>query len=124
MLAPSTTLHAQLVRSDTAVAAGITARGTSPVLLLCRKLLAVGHDPATPMQVWRGNTLCLSIRSIDAAAGLRVNTHGTAFIRDAARPTGPPIDFADHLTATLTKPTATPEIAPARPPTIRHGVSS
>ena len=51
---------------------GITVTGRTPVLALCRALLADGHDPATPMQVYRDDVLTLRIRSIGAAAALTV----------------------------------------------------
>jgi hypothetical protein len=89
MLAPSsTTLHAQLSQFDTASALGIVATGSSPILLLCRKLVAAGYDPATPMDCWRGDTLRLSVRSIGQAASLEINAHGTGFIPHRARRAG------------------------------------
>ncbi len=74
-------LRAELAGQSTAAACGITARGESPVLALCRKLIEAGHDPATPLDAFRGETLCLRIKSIGRAAGLEVNSHGTGFIR-------------------------------------------
>jgi hypothetical protein len=35
---------------------------------LCRKLVAAGHDPATVMHVYRGQTLALKVRAIGEAA--------------------------------------------------------
>jgi hypothetical protein len=57
---------------DTAFAFGLTASGRSPVLKLCRMLVATGHDPAEPAESYRGSTLCLRIRSLGEAAGLMV----------------------------------------------------
>ena len=68
---------AQLSDSDTCTALGLTAQSTSPVLALCRQLVAAGHDPAQPLHVFRGNTLALIIRSI--AARLEINGEGTGF---------------------------------------------
>ena len=65
-------LRAELTKSDIATAEGITVKAESPVLGLCRKLIAAGYDPATPLNVYRGKTLALRIRSIGEAAGLRV----------------------------------------------------
>jgi hypothetical protein len=42
------------------------------VLDLARKLVAAGYDPATPLEAWRGSTLCLTVGSIGNAARLRV----------------------------------------------------
>jgi hypothetical protein len=67
-----TTLRAELEGSNRATALGISARGHTPVLDLCRKLVANGHDPASPLEAWRGDTLALRIRSIGKAAGLTV----------------------------------------------------
>jgi hypothetical protein len=40
------TIKADITSVSTCVAEGITANGTAPVLALCRKLIAAGHDPA------------------------------------------------------------------------------
>ena len=82
-----TAIRAELVGSDIAKALGVTVLNSSPLLQLCRELVAAGQDPATPLTAYRGNTLCLRIRSIGEAAQLEVasNTHG--FIaRDGLRP--------------------------------------
>jgi hypothetical protein len=76
----STTVRAELIAGDTAVTLGITANSHTPVLSLCRKLAEAGHDPATPLHAYRGDTLCLTIRSIGDGAGLTVAEHqGTRF---------------------------------------------
>jgi hypothetical protein len=36
-------------------------------------LTQAGHDPATPAEAWRGETLCLHIRSIGEAAKLSIS---------------------------------------------------
>ena len=76
-------IRAELASDDTCT--GITAKSSAPVLSLCRKLLKAGHDPATPLEAWRGSVLCLRVRSIGEAARLRM---GVA-------PTGRPI-FKRH----------------------------
>jgi hypothetical protein len=48
---------------DTCTAANITAHSHTPVLTLCRKMIAAGIDPATELQVFRGDTLALTIRN-------------------------------------------------------------
>jgi hypothetical protein len=53
-------------------AAGIEVRARAPVLALCRKLVAAGHDPATRLEVYRGTCLALLVRSIGEGAGLMV----------------------------------------------------
>jgi len=65
-------VRAELIGADTAVAAGITATGHAPLLTLCRRLVEAGHDPSTPLEAYRGTTLCLRARSIGAGARLTV----------------------------------------------------
>jgi hypothetical protein len=74
-------IHATLVGSDCCEALGVTARGSAPVLALCRILVAAGHDPRRSLPVFRGEVLALVIRSIGDGAGLRVATHGVGFER-------------------------------------------
>jgi hypothetical protein len=83
MLSPSPlTIHAELAWSDHATAFGIVARGASPVLALCRKLVEAGYDPRTPLEAWRAGTLCLRVRSIGEGARLTVDEHnGTRFAK-------------------------------------------
>jgi hypothetical protein len=71
---------------DSYVCDGITA-GT--LFALCEKLIAAGHDPATALEAWRGEMLCLKVRSIGEGARLRVSPHGTGFV--AERPGASPI---------------------------------
>jgi hypothetical protein len=73
-------IRADLIGSDRCTAAGITATGNASVLALCRRLLAVGYDPATPMRVYRGAVLALSVRSIGEGAALEINGKGTSFV--------------------------------------------
>jgi hypothetical protein len=68
----NTPLHAELVGSDRCIIAGFTATSATPVLALCRTLLAAGFDPDQPLEVYRGATLALRIRSISAGAKLTV----------------------------------------------------
>jgi hypothetical protein len=75
-----TTACADLSGDATCSTAGITARGSTPILALCRELLAAGADPDQALEVYRGATLALRIRSIGEAAGLEVNSKGTGFV--------------------------------------------
>jgi hypothetical protein len=88
----SNAIPAQLFNSNTAIALGIRAVSPSPVLLLCRKLLKAGHDPGAPMDCYRGDLLCIRIRSIGEAAKIEVSPGGSGFVRQPAR-TGPPVRF-------------------------------
>jgi Holliday junction resolvase len=65
---PQAEIRAELIGSDECTAAGLTIRGRAPVLALCRQLIADGHDPGLPLEVWRGPVLCLRVRSIGEAA--------------------------------------------------------
>jgi hypothetical protein len=55
--------------TDRGTALGVEAGG---VCDLCRKLIAAGVDPATPLHAYRGIVLCLRIRTIGEAAKLTV----------------------------------------------------
>jgi Fe2+ transport system protein FeoA len=78
-------VHCELTGSDEASARGLTVHNSSPVLALCRRLLALGINPQTPVHCYRGPTLALRIRSIGEAAGLEINSSGTGFIKRRAR---------------------------------------
>jgi hypothetical protein len=67
-----TTIRAELAESNQATALGVSVQSSVPVLDLCRKLVAAGYDPASPLEAWRGSTPALRIRSIGEAAGLTV----------------------------------------------------
>jgi hypothetical protein len=70
--ANSSTIRADLTGSSSCTAVGVTARGNAPGLALCRRLVEAGHDPATRLEVYRGTTLALRIRSIGEGAKLTV----------------------------------------------------
>jgi hypothetical protein len=74
-------MRAYLTGATTCTAAGISVTNSTPVLSLCRRLLEAGHDPATRLEVYRGATLALTIRSIGEAAELEINSKGTDFVR-------------------------------------------
>jgi hypothetical protein len=90
LLQAPTIIHAELFGDDCCSALGLDVRAAAPVLTVCRTLVEAGHDPATPLEAFRGPTLCLRIRSIGEAAGLEINANGTGFRRrratDAASP--------------------------------------
>jgi hypothetical protein len=65
-------LRAELLGSSTARCGGQAATGRSPVLGLCRRLVAAGHDPSLPLHVYRGATLVLTVRTIGEGAALTV----------------------------------------------------
>jgi hypothetical protein len=76
-------LRAELIGSSRCDAEGLSARGYAPVLELCRELVAVGFSRACPLEAWRGETLCLRVRSIGESVGFTVadDRHGTPRLR-------------------------------------------
>jgi hypothetical protein len=84
-------IRAELAWSDTATALGVVARSASPVLDLCRLLVEAGCDPVTPLEAWRGGTLCLRVGTIGIAARLEINSKGTGFIAARDVRTAPPM---------------------------------
>jgi len=76
-----TAIRAELISSDRCSALGMTARGTTPVLALCRLLIERQHDRTTPLEAWRGPTLCLRIHRIGEAAQLEPSPRGAGFVR-------------------------------------------
>jgi len=83
-------IHAALSGDNTAIALGVTGKGSAPILDLCRRLIAAGHDPTAPLEAYRGATLALRVRSIGEAARLRVRGDGHGFEAEC-RPTAPPM---------------------------------
>ena len=78
-------IRCELLGSDRCLAAGYVTRGTSPVLAMCRKLIAAGIDPNLRLECYRGETLCLLVRLIGEAATLEPNSGGTCFTRRRIR---------------------------------------
>jgi hypothetical protein len=74
-------IQGNLTGSNQCRTEGYTARGTSPVLALCRKLVEAGFDPKRQLHAYRGDTLALHVRSIGEAAKLEINSKGTGFIK-------------------------------------------
>src|SRR5438128_152881 len=70
-------IRADLIGQSQATACGVTVSGrNAPVLALCRALVEAGHDPATPLDAYRGSTLCLRVRSLAEGAKLTVYDNG------------------------------------------------
>ena len=65
-------IRAELCGSDTCSAEGFIVRANAPVLALCRKLVDAGYDPTRPLHAYRGDTLCLTVRTIGEGAKLTV----------------------------------------------------
>ena len=84
-------IKAKLTGSDTVCAEAISVTSASPVLALCRKLIAYGFDPAIPIHVFRGDTLALTVRSIGEGARLEIRGDGVGFRRLPKLGAGPPM---------------------------------
>jgi hypothetical protein len=84
-------IRAELIGSNLCKAVGFAAISATPVLALCRTLLAAGFDPDQSLDAYRGDSLALRIRSIAKAARLRVATHGIGFEPLPECTAGPPI---------------------------------
>ena len=82
------------------------------LLALCRELIEAGYDPAMPLEAWRGEMLCLRVRSIREGARLRVASNGVGFDRAPEAPGALPID--DEACRLGGQPPGT-QNAPARP---------
>jgi hypothetical protein len=102
-------------------------RGEAP-LELCRKLIASGVDPQTPLHVYRGSVLALVIRAIGEGAQLVVTTNdqGTPVFRKLARKPAPGLVPAPPIAPTASTLAEAPagEIAaptPAGPHSRWHG---
>jgi hypothetical protein len=78
-------IRALLVGENTISAPGVaTCTAAAPVFELCRLLIKNGADPATPLVIYRCETLCLRVRCIGEGAGLQINGKGSGFIKAAA----------------------------------------
>jgi hypothetical protein len=99
------TIRAELSGADTCSARGITVKCESPVLALCRKLIDAGHNPATPLEVYRGDVLALRIRSIGQGAQLQINGNTRLVFAGASK----------RRTASPMPSVASPSIEPPEP---------
>jgi hypothetical protein len=84
-------IRAELAGASTCSALSVTIESSAPVISLCRRLIEAGHDPATAMQVFRGDVLALTVRAIGEAARLEINAKGTGFVARHAVRIAPPI---------------------------------
>jgi hypothetical protein len=75
----SNALRAEIIGCDSCEAEGHAVRAAAPVLAMCRKLVEAGRDPATPLHAYRGDMLCVKVRSIGEGARYTVedNRQGT-----------------------------------------------
>jgi hypothetical protein len=76
------TIKAKLTGDAMCTAEGHAVTAMLPVIGLCRVLVAEGYDPRSPMKVYRGDTLALTVRSIGEAARLCPSSKGRGFVLD------------------------------------------
>jgi hypothetical protein len=89
-------IRAELIGADICTALGTTVQSSTPVLAMCRQLIAAGHGPTTRLEAYRGDVLCLWVRSLGEAARLTVKAMGNgapgfATEGTAGRAAAPPI---------------------------------
>jgi hypothetical protein len=76
----SNAILAHLSSDSFCTALGITVTAAAPVLALCRRLIEVStYAPETPLNAYRGDTLCLRVRSIGEGARLEIDGKGVGF---------------------------------------------
>jgi hypothetical protein len=68
---PRQVIRAELHGSSSCTAEGLTVKSPSPVIGLCKALVDAGVDPATPLEAWRGDVMCLRVPSIGGAVQLQ-----------------------------------------------------
>ena len=81
-MADRSVIRAVIEGAEQCTALGQRVQASTPVLALCRELIAAGHDPSRPLHAYRDGVLALRVRSIGEAARLRVATHGVGFEAD------------------------------------------
>ena len=79
-----------------ATCADIEVKGSAPVLAMCRALVAAGYDPTEPLEAYRGDVLCLKVRSIGEGARLVIKRNGVGFYSEGpcASRRASPVRFA------------------------------
>ncbi|MPZ57500.1 MAG: hypothetical protein GEU91_13565 [Rhizobiales bacterium] len=107
-------LHAELFGSDKARLCGISVTAGAPVLELCRRLVAAGVDPATPLAAYRGDVLCLKVRSIGEGARLEPAGNGVGFRVRKDVGTAPPMRSAGEPVSQSPGSVTRPLQAPSR----------
>jgi hypothetical protein len=66
-------IQAELHGADRCEALGISVIDRTPILALCRSLIAAGADPNAGMTVCRGGNVAVRVHSLGAGAGLTVS---------------------------------------------------
>lgn len=87
-------IRAKLIGDDICITGATVVTGNAPVLAMCRRLVADGADPRTPMHVYRGDVLALKVKSIGEAARLEISPNGVGFRRRRERCAASPVRFS------------------------------
>jgi hypothetical protein len=93
-IARSTIVVAQIIGHDKIECGGHRVQSYTPVFALCRKLIEAGFDSNRPMHAYRGDALCLTVRSLGEGAKLTVGDDSTG--RPRFRPYRDPNDSPSH----------------------------
>jgi hypothetical protein len=93
------TIRAEIIGIYRCAALGIEAHAAAPVLALCRMLVEAGHDPRRPLEAYRGDVLCLRIRSIGVGARLTIedNRNGRPVLARWKQKAQPGAGLASHI---------------------------
>jgi hypothetical protein len=70
----------------TVIASTIAVSIGSPVIALCRRLIDAGYPSSLDLEAYRGDKLCLKVRSIGEAAKLEVSGSGRFTTRRSGSP--------------------------------------
>lgn len=90
-MSPDEPIHADIKDCYRCIALGVSARSGSPILYLCRKLVAAGHNPDRPLHAYRGDTLAVIVRAIGDGAKLEISAEGTGFRRGRSQSDARPV---------------------------------
>lgn len=75
-------IRAEITGFDRCEAENHAVRASAPVLALCRELVEAGFDPVRPLHAYRGDVLCLKVRSIGEGAKLECQDGGGFRLRE------------------------------------------
>jgi len=118
-----TTIRAEIVGEEYICRTAAVETHARSLRALCGKLIEAGIDPAAPLEVYRGTTMALRVRSIGEGARLETASNGVGF--RWAREAGQAPDSAFHVargTHIARKPqTASLGLLPAFPAKWAHG---
>jgi hypothetical protein len=81
---------AELVGADTVICTGKTTVSPTPILDLCRELIAEGFDAKASLMAYRNGVPAVTVTAIGKAAMLRIRGNGIGFEK-LTRPTAPPV---------------------------------